>query len=311
VVPGLVGPAVAALVASAVGWRWVFLGLIPLVAVAGVLGAVSLRAVPQPTHPRTDPVPYLPAFGVVGGAGLALAALSSGSPLVMAAGVIAGGALLAVALRRLTPPGTLVARAGLPATIASRGLLTFCFYAGDAYVPYALTTVRHAPTVLAGLALTAGTMTWTAGSWVQERRVRIWGPRVLVRAGECCVVAALLMMAVCLLPSVPAAFGVLAWSVAGAGMGLAYSPMSVTTLDLAPTGREGKATSGLQLTDVLGQAVGTGAGGAAVAFGAHGLGARDGVALAFAIGIGLGVIALSVHFRIPARLQGVSEQPAV
>ena len=31
VVPGLIGPAVAAVVAAAVGWRWVFLGLLPLV----------------------------------------------------------------------------------------------------------------------------------------------------------------------------------------------------------------------------------------------------------------------------------------
>src|ERR1700749_2732829 len=37
VVPGLVGPAIAALVAGAVGWRWVFLGLLPLVLVAGIL----------------------------------------------------------------------------------------------------------------------------------------------------------------------------------------------------------------------------------------------------------------------------------
>jgi MFS family permease len=311
VVPGLVGPAVAALVASAVGWRWVFLGLIPLVVVAGALGAVSLRAVPPPVESRRVPVPYVPALGVVGGAGLALAALTSGAPVLMIVGVAAGGVILALSLRRLTPPGTLAARPGLPATILSRGLLTFCFYAGDAYVPYALTTVRHAPTVLAGLALTAGTLTWTAGAWVQERRVRTWGPRVLVRAGECCVVAALGLMGLCLLSAVPAAFGVLAWAVAGAGMGLAYSPLSVTTLELAPLGREGKATSGLQLTDVLGQAVGTGAGGAAVAWGAHGLGARSGVALAFAIGIVVGLIALSVHPRIPARLRAVTGRPAL
>ena len=35
VVPGLIGRAIAALVAAAVGWRWVFLGLIPLVIAAG------------------------------------------------------------------------------------------------------------------------------------------------------------------------------------------------------------------------------------------------------------------------------------
>src|SRR3984957_6274289 len=37
VVPGLIGPGIAALVAAAVGWRWVFLGLLPLVIAAGVL----------------------------------------------------------------------------------------------------------------------------------------------------------------------------------------------------------------------------------------------------------------------------------
>jgi len=48
VIPGLIGPAIAALVAAAVGWRWVFLGLLPLVAVAGLLSVVALRAVPRP-----------------------------------------------------------------------------------------------------------------------------------------------------------------------------------------------------------------------------------------------------------------------
>src|SRR6201992_3906043 len=37
VVPGLVGPAIAALVAGAVGWRWVFLRLLALVVAAGLL----------------------------------------------------------------------------------------------------------------------------------------------------------------------------------------------------------------------------------------------------------------------------------
>src|SRR6201999_1249051 len=64
VVPGMIGPAVAALVAAAVGWRWVFLGLLPLVIAAGVLVVLALRHVPLPASPGTAAVPYLAALGV-------------------------------------------------------------------------------------------------------------------------------------------------------------------------------------------------------------------------------------------------------
>src|SRR5207248_6496839 len=139
--------------------------------------------------------------GVAAGAGTALASLNSGIVPVAAAGGIAGGVLLAASLRQLTPPRHLSARPGLTATILSRALLTCCFFAGDAYVPYAIVTVRHAPMALAALALTAATLTWTAGSWVQARCIARYGPRRLVRPGECLVAVGLGLMCVMLVPS--------------------------------------------------------------------------------------------------------------
>ena len=304
VIPGLIGPAVAALVASAVGWRWVFLGLLPLVAVAGLLATLALRSVPRPAAISRPELHYLPVLGVVAGAGVALASLSSGQLPIVVAGVLAGGALLVVSLRRLTPPGTLLARRGLPATILSRGLLTCSFFAGDAYVPYAITAVRHAPTELGALALTAATMTWTAGSWVQARWITRVGPRRLIRLGEGMVFIGLALMSVTLLPSVPVALGIVAWAIGGFGIGQAYSPLSVTTLDRATRGQEGRATSALQLFDVLGQAVGTGVAGAIVAGAARGLGHRDGVALAFGFALFVSVISVLVGVRLPSRLTG-------
>jgi MFS family permease len=44
VVPSMVGPLVAGIVADTVGWRWVFLGVVALVAAAGVLVAPALRS---------------------------------------------------------------------------------------------------------------------------------------------------------------------------------------------------------------------------------------------------------------------------
>jgi MFS family permease len=304
VVPGLIGPAVAAVVAAAVGWRWVFLGLVPLVIAAGVLVVLALRHVPSPASPGTTAVPYLAVLGVVAGAGTALASLSSGVVPVVIAGTIAGGAVLAVSLRRLMPPRYLSARPGLAATIFSRSLLTCCFFAGDAYVPYAIVTVRHAPTALAAIALTASTLAWTAGSWVQARCIARYGPRRLVRPGECLVAAGLGMMCVVLLPQVPPALAVMAWATAGAGIGTAYAPLSVTALDRAAAGEEGRATSALQLCDVLGQALGAGVAGAIVAAAAAWIGRGPGVALAFSFGIAVALAAVVVGAWLPGQLAG-------
>jgi MFS family permease len=301
VVPGLIGPGIAALVAAAVGWRWVFLGLLPLVIAAGTLVVLALRHVPPPASPGTAAVPYLAVLGVVAGAGTALASLSSGVLPVAAAGGIAGGVLLVFSMRRLTPPRYLSARPGLTATILSRSLLTCCFFAGDAYVPYAIVTVRHAPTTLAALALTASTLAWTAGSWVQARYIARWGPRRLVRPGECLIAVGLGAMCVVLLPSVPPALAVAAWALAGAGIGTAYAPLSVTTLDRAAPGEEGRATSALQLCDVLGQASGIGVAGAIVAATSR-IGHRPGVALAFSFAIAVAVFGVIVGARLPGQL---------
>ncbi|HTX26437.1 MAG TPA: hypothetical protein VME19_05400, partial [Streptosporangiaceae bacterium] len=177
-------------------------------------------------------------------------------------------------------------------------------FAGDAYVPYAIVTVRHAPTALAALALTASTLTWTAGSWVQARCIARYGPRRLVRPGECLVAVGLGVMCVVLLPSVPPALAVVAWAVAGAGIGTAYAPLSVTTLDRAAAGEEGRATSALQLCDVLGQAIGTGVAGAIVAAAAARIGHGPGVALAFSFAIAVALIGVIVGARLPGQLTG-------
>jgi MFS family permease len=306
VVPGLVGPAIAALVATAVGWRWVFLGLIPLVVATGALVVRALRNVPSPANPDGAAVPYLGVLGVVAGAGTALASLNSGVLPVVVGGGIAGGLLLAVSLRRLTPPRHLTARPGLSATILGRALLTCCFFGGDAYVPYAIVTVRHAPTAVAAIALTASTLTWTAGSWVQARCIARYGPRRLVRTGECLVIAGLALMCAVLLPSVPPALAIVAWTVAGGGIGTAYGPLSVTTLDRAAPGEEGRATSALQLCDTLGQAIGIGVAGAIVAAFSTGTRQGTGVALAFSFAIAVAVFAVIAGTRLPARLSSSS-----
>ncbi len=78
----------------------------------------------------------------------------------------------------------------------------------------------------------------------------------------------------------------------------------MTTLDRAAPGEEGRATSALQLCDVLGQALGTGVAGAIVAATATGIGHRPGVALAFSFGIAVALCGVVIGTRLPARLTG-------
>lgn len=305
VLPGLLGPVVAAFIATTVGWRWVFLGLLPVVGVAGLLSVLALRGVPPPATPSRTALPFLPVSGTIAGGALALGCLSVADRSgVYGAGVVAGVVLLAVSLRRLTPRGTLLAAPGLPATILTRGLATCCFYASEAYVPYALTIVRHAPASMSAFAFMASTLTWTAGSWTQARFVGRLGPRRLVRIGLCLTLAGIALMGVTLLPVLPTWLGIVAWGVAGGGMGLGYAPMSLATLDAAPPGEVGRATSGLQICDVLGQAIGTGTAGALVASFALSEGRRASVGVAFAFSLTVGIVGARVSRRAPRRLVG-------
>ena len=305
VVPGLAGPAISAEVARLFGWRWVFLGLLPVVAVAGSIAVPALiRLGPPPAsevrqHRLTDGL--LTATGAtLLLAGLSLAA-GSGAILAGLALIAVGGAAGLPALRRLVPAGTLTGRPGLPATIASRGLLTFTFFGADAYVTLAITAVRHRSPVVASLAVTGATVAWTAGAWVQARLNDVWEGRRLVRTGLVIILAGIAGMVLVLQPAVPVAVGLAAWTVAGLGMGLAYAPLSLMMLQKALPGQEGQASASLNLADVLGTAIGIGAGGAAVAAAAGG-DLRLGITAAFAVAAAVGVVALAFTRRLPANI---------
>jgi MFS family permease len=183
-----------------------------------------------------------------------------------------------------------------------RGLLTFAFFGADAYVSLAYADVRGEPIWVAGLALTAATLLWTTGAWIQQRLVHTLGPRRLVTAGFAGVALGIVGLAGGL-GAAPLWPSVAVWAVAGLGMGLAYPSISVTVLATAPAGQEGSASASLQLTDVLGVALGTGMGGAFVALGE----ARDwrpaaGLEIAFAVTVAVALLGTLASRRLPARL---------
>jgi len=310
VAPGLAGPALSAEVARVFGWRWVFLGLLPVVAVAGSIAVPALVRLGPPVSAPAQEHRLIDGIRTAAGATMILGGLTlvTGSGAALAgAGLIAGGVIAgAPALRRLVPRGTFTARPGLPATILSRGLLTFAFFGADAYVTLSITAVRHRSPVVASIAVTGATLAWTAGAWVQARLSESWAGRRLVGTGLVIILAGVGGMVLVLQPAVPVAEGLAAWTVAGLGMGLAYAPISLMMLQKAPPGREGWASASLNLADVLGTAIGIGVGGAAVAADA-GRNLHQGLT-AFAIAAAVAVLALVLTRRLPA---GTTSAPPV
>ncbi|HEX5287620.1 MAG TPA: MFS transporter [Streptosporangiaceae bacterium] len=311
VAPGVAGPALSVAVAHLFGWRWVFLGLVPVVAVTGSLAIPALFRLGRPPQREAGASEHriIDGVGTAAGAGLFLAGLTelsgagAGARVLGAVLVVAGGALGFTLLRRLLPAGTMRARRGLPATILARAVLTFAFFGADAYVTLTVTTVRHDSAALAGVVVTGSTLGWTAGAWVQARLSQRWAGRRLVRTGLGIVLVGQAGMALILLPSVPVVTGLVAWTVAGVGMGLAYAPISLLMLAQAPRGREGWASASLNLMDVLGTAIGTGIGGAAVADVVRtGRPVADGVAIAFGCAAAVAVAGLAITRRLPGRL---------
>jgi MFS family permease len=267
ILPSLLSPLAASAVATTFGWRWVFLGLVPITGVVVLLAIRSLRSLGEPGGGDAPAAPIALALWLAGGAGLVLAGLTARTVWVAAVLVAVGAVAAAPAFRALTPSGTLRASPGLPAAVLCRGVLTFAFFSAQAFVSLAMTSVRGRSTLEAGLVLAASSLTWTAGSWLQARRIDTWGAARLERLGGGVLAVGLVGMAVCLADVVPVWCWFVASAVAGLGTGTAYSPLSVVTLAEAEPGREGAASSALQLTDVLGIAVGTGVAGAIVAVG--------------------------------------------
>jgi predicted MFS family arabinose efflux permease len=273
VVPGVVGPSIAAIVGEFTTWRLVFLGLLPLLAVAGGLAVSSLRRIPSAAPPAEHAaaaatIRRLPnALLAAAGAGLLIAALTIEQPLLLVGGTVIGLVLLVPAFRRLTPPGTLSLRIGVPAAVLLRGVMTFAFFSADAYIPLLLQTWRGTPATLTGIVFTGTTIAWTVATWLQARRIDVWGPHRFVGLGFACVAIGSLITIPAVLPWFPPALTIFTWLLPGIGMGFMYSAVTLVVLRNSDPAEQGAASSALQLSDILGTALGAGIAGAITAYG--------------------------------------------
>jgi MFS family permease len=234
------------------------------------------------------------------GATILLAAITAPDLPIVFGGVALGLLLLVPAFRRLTPRGTLVLAGGLPAAVLLRGVLTFGFFTADAYVALLLQEWRGEPPLLTALAFTTTSLAWSAGAWIQARSIERRGARYFVGRGALLVVAGVVLSMPALLPAVPAWIVVATFPLAGFGMGFAYAAVAIVVLRDAPPAEQGSSSAALQLSDILGTALGAGLGGAIIAVGARAGG--DGVGIGLAVTFAVAAVAMVGTWLGSARL---------
>ena len=303
IVPTLIGPTAAGIIADVWGWRVVFFALLPLVPVALWLIMRALSRV-ESTQAASAPVVHKAATAVVMAAGLTLALAGlqlSSIPLIVSL-VILGGAIAYVAARRVLPASTLAFGQGLPAILAMRGVLTYSYFGSLAFFPLALELVRGLSPTLAGVGVSAGSIGWTSGSWAAvafDRRFGVTARPQVVRAGLALVILGTAGTVGTLIHGFPVGIAIVFWALAGLGMGIAYNTDSVLAIQAETEHSAATVSSSMQLTDSLGQVLGTGMGGVVLAIATW---ARWGTSVGIGITFGLTIAVCMTGILLAPRM---------
>lgn len=260
VVPSLIGPYFAGLIAQWFSWHWVFLGVVGLVLAATVMVAPAVHSrlrseLGQPTVPWEYGRIL---FSVVAAASvlvLALVAELPAQPLVLGGIALAAIAVTLLAVRPLVPAGTLLARPRLPSVILLRGVAAAAFFGAEVYLPYLFIEDYQFEPAMAGLALTTAAIAWALASWLQGRLSTVLSNRASTVIGSVLVLAGILPVLATAAWHLEPAVGIAGWTLAGAGMGLMYPRISTMTLAYSTPHNQGFNSAAMSIGDSLGGAL--------------------------------------------------------
>lgn len=256
VMPSFVGPPIAGWITHRLSWHWVFLAVIPLVALglafAGKTLVRLIRAHDDTPDPNARPaLLWAAAVVAVGAASLQYAGQRlDGYSLIFLAAGLAG---LLVGLPRLMPDKFMRLGRGLPAVVTARGMLAGAYFGAEAFIPLMLREQRDISLTLAGAVLTVGAVGWTTGSYLQSRPWFTLRRDLMISFG--CVSVAIgivLSAAVAFTPGLWFGLVAVGWIFGGLGMGLATASTSLAVIRLSSDAEQGRNASSLNLGDALG-----------------------------------------------------------
>ena len=273
VIPGLLGPFVAALVAEHAGWRWVYGGILPVLVLTAALllpavhrrvredrRLAAIAALDDTGDARADPddspVAWWAPVALSLGVTVSVVALSDGGVRGVVVGAVALVAI-AVGMRGTLPSGAFGPKR-MPAVAAGSALLaSLAYLTFEALIPLLLRDIRGMSLLVASLPLTAAAIFWTGGSWVMARLAPPQRPRAAAMGNVLEAIGIAIGLSL-LIDAVPFWLAYPATAIASFGMGLAFTIDQTVAVEWAGVGREGAAGASVQLANLLGGALGTG-----------------------------------------------------
>ncbi|MFC3770388.1 MFS transporter [Paenibacillus sp. GCM10012303] len=300
VLPSMLGPYVAGLIAQHFSWRFVFWGVLPFLLLAVLLSLPVFRKLKMPVVQEKNET------GVIGlsvllaiGTGLFLSGLGMLPKALGIALLIVGLALMAQPLRKLLPSGTLIFRAGLSSLIASRGLFFAAYVCTQNFLVLALTDTKGLAADRAGLIVACAALSWCIVAILQAR----WDAADQGRGRNKRIIAGILLMI--------AGIGIMAWVpvlniwlailgeiVAGIGIGLAHTTSGTVAFSFSKEGESGQVSGSLQFADSFTPGVAVGIGGAIVALTqTGGMSMQAGITAAMMFNLALVLLSLVASVR--------------
>ncbi|WP_181274588.1 MFS transporter [Brevibacterium oceani] len=218
ILPALIGPAATLGLEHLIGWRWALLVPIPIVLIGRLL---IVRAVQDDElGPRSKgPVGRMMLIPI------GAACVMFGSELIVTS--VIGVVIAAVGIGAVMPRGTARLRRGVPSALVAMLLFGFGYFGADSLITILLADGFGVSLGKAAIVLSAAPLAWGVTSLIQTSLVRgVGSPRLsqlgLAAAG---LSAMTLVAGLELWPSYSLAL--VAWTLSGVGVGLAYPSLYV------------------------------------------------------------------------------------
>ena len=295
VAPGVIGPTAAGAITQHIGWRWVFLGLVPVAIAAAAPLAIALPSAPGVRSAGLGGAGTSRIWTAVVAA-LGIAAIQAGAQHPTASSVVVvvcGAGALVWALRGILPRGTALARSAVGAPIALRAITAGALFGVESVIPLMMATQHGLGPLKASIPLACAGLPCALSSWWVGRlggQDAIDRRTSLARLGFgllCLADASFIWLSQ---PATPSWLMSPAWVLAGFGIGLVVPTANVLALERTTDAHRSADASALQIASTTASCMTTGFAGVLVGFATRGsLGYTSAFEL---IGVTMAVVAL-------------------